>query len=120
VKSILNLNKNVDSKRAKDMVAKQGSELKIGMKDYVRSFFILALMSPSLAFAQLGGDFLDEIVEWTTNDWAVGIATIAVAVVGYIWLFSKQIEKNLALRLVLGIFFIFGAPVIVDEVRDLI
>lgn len=96
-------------------------EKKVQKQKYGRwEFLILALMAPQLAMAQIGGDFLDELVEWTTNDWAVAIATIAVAVVGYIWLFSKQIEKSLALRLILGIFFIFGAPTIVDEIRDLV
>lgn len=101
---------------------KEPSESKKGLtkKNSVMQLFVLALLAPNLAFAQIGADFIDEMVEWTTNDWAVGIATIAVAVVGYIWLFSKQIEKSLAIRLILGIFFIFGAPTIVDEIRDLV
>ena len=86
-----------------------------GLMQYLKYIMFTVLLTPQFAMAQIGKDFLDEVVDLLTNTWARLVAIIAVAVAGYMFMFTKQIEKELFFKIAGGIFFIFGAATIVDE-----
>lgn len=83
-------------------------------------FLILVFLFPQLAMAQVGLDLLDQIVEWTTDEYAIGFAVLALAFVGYKWLWARELQGKVAVPVLAGIFLIFGAPTILDEIRDYI
>lgn len=86
-----------------------------GLKQYIKYMMFTVLLTPQFAMAQIGEDFLDEVVDLLTNTWARLVAIIAVAVAGYMFMFTKQIEKEMFFKIAGGIFLIFGAATIVDE-----
>jgi type IV secretory pathway VirB2 component (pilin) len=85
------------------------------LKAYFKYLLFTALLTPQFAMAQIGEDFLEEIVDLLTSTWARLVAIIAVAVAGYMFMFTKQIEKEMFFKIAGGIFLIFGAATIVDE-----
>jgi type IV secretory pathway VirB2 component (pilin) len=88
------------------------------IKKYYRCMLYLVILTPHFAHAALGESFLDEIVDLLTSTWARAVGIIAVAIAGYLFLFAKQIEKELFIKICLGLFFIFGSATIVDELAD--
>lgn len=81
--------------------------------------FILALLSAQ-AHAQVGGDpitrLLTKAVDMLTNQWAVASAIITIAVLGYRMKYGLM-DKRKALYSIIGIVVVFGAVLIVDELR---
>jgi type IV secretory pathway VirB2 component (pilin) len=80
---------------------------------------ILALLSLQ-AHAQVGGDpisrLLNKGVDMLTNQWAVASAVITIAALGYRMKYGMM-DKRKALYSIIGIVVVFGAVLIVDEIR---
>lgn len=75
------------------------------------------LASPSAYAADPIERALNTLVDLLTNKYAVGAGTIAIAWVGYQYLFSKSADKTLMGRVFLGLSAIFGAAQIAAYAR---
>ena len=59
---------------------------------------------------------LTKAVDLLTNKWAVGSAVVAIAAMGYRMKYG-MIDKRKALATIVGIVIVFGAALLVDEIR---
>lgn len=77
---------------------------------------ILALLSlPAYAEDPIAR-LLNKAVDMLTNQWAVASAVITIAALGYRMKYGMM-DKRKALYSILGIVIVFGAVLIVDEIR---
>lgn len=87
--------------------------------DRIWTTVILAALSLE-AHAQVGGDpitrLLNKAVDMLTNQWAVASAIITIAALGYRMKYGMM-DKRKALYSIIGIVVVFGAVLIVDEIR---
>jgi len=86
--------------------------------DRVWSAVILALLSVQ-AYAQSADPIsrlLNKGVDMLTNQWAVASAIITIAALGYRMKYGMM-DKRKALVSIIGIVIVFGAVLIVDELR---
>lgn len=83
----------------------------------VRTALILALL-PLPAYAQEDpiSRLLNKAVDLLTNQWAVASAVITIAAIGYRMKYGMM-DKRKALTSIIGIVVVFGAVLIVDEIR---
>lgn len=78
---------------------------------------ILALLSfPAYADDPITR-LLNKAVDMLTNQWAVASAVITIAALGYRMKYGMM-DKRKALYSILGIVIVFGAVLIVDEIRS--
>ena len=83
-----------------------------------RTTLILALLSIQ-AHAQSADPvsrLLNKAVDMLTNQWAVASAIITIAALGYRMKYGMM-DKRKALYSIIGIVIVFGAVLIVDEIR---
>jgi len=87
-------------------------------------FSALALFAPEMAQAQTAVDtlepleaILESIIGIMTGPIATGVAIVAVAAIGYMWM-SGRLEMGRAVAIVFGMILIFGAANIVNALRD--
>lgn len=59
---------------------------------------------------------LNKAVDLMTNQWAVASAVVTIAAVGYRMKYG-MVDKRKALASVIGIVVVFGAALIVDQIR---
>ena len=59
---------------------------------------------------------LNKAVDMLTNQWAVASAVITIAAIGYRMKYGMM-DKRKALYSIIGIVVVFGAVLIVDEIR---
>jgi type IV secretory pathway VirB2 component (pilin) len=86
--------------------------------DRVWTAVILALLSVQ-AYAQSADPIsrlLNKGVDMLTNQWAVASAIITIAALGYRMKYGMM-DKRKALYSIIGIVVVFGAVLIVDEIR---
>jgi type IV secretory pathway VirB2 component (pilin) len=86
--------------------------------DRIWTSVILALLSVQ-AHAQSADPIsrlLNKGVDMLTNQWAVASAIITIAVLGYRMKYGMM-DKRKALYSIIGIVVVFGAVLIVDEIR---
>lgn len=87
--------------------------------DRIWTTVILAALSLE-AHAQVSGDpitrLLNKAVDMLTNQWAVASAIITIAALGYRMKYGMM-DKRKALYSIIGIVVVFGAVLIVDEIR---
>src|SRR5581483_12258475 len=77
---------------------------------------ILALLSlPAYADDPISR-LLNKGVDMLTTQWAVGSAVITIAAIGYRMKYGMM-DKRKALYSIIGIVIVFGAVLIVDEIR---
>ena len=83
----------------------------------IRTALILALL-PLPAYAQEDpiSRLLNKAVDLLTNQWAVASAVITIAAIGYRMKYGMM-DKRKALTSIIGIVVVFGAVLIVDEIR---
>ncbi len=91
----------------------------------VRGTVLLALAAFSLLYADSayaqnalfdsGTNFLNALQNLLTSIWSRIIAIIAVAVLGFAWMFGR-ISMQLAVAVTGGVILVFGAPAIVDSI----
>jgi len=80
------------------------------------SAFMLALLSlPAYADDPITR-LLFKAVDLLTNQWAVASAVITIAAIGYRMKYGMM-DKRKALVSIIGIVIVFGAVLIVDEIR---
>ena len=80
------------------------------------SALILALLSlPAYADDPITR-LLFKAVDLLTNQWAVGSAVVTIAAIGYRMKYGMM-DKRKALVSIIGIVIVFGAVLIVDEIR---
>jgi type IV secretory pathway VirB2 component (pilin) len=78
---------------------------------------ILALLSlPAYAQQDPITRLLNKAVDMLTNQWAVASAVITIAALGYRMKYGMM-DKRKALYSIIGIVVVFGAVLIVDEIR---
>ena len=78
--------------------------------------FILALLSlPAYADDPISR-LLNKAVDLMTNQWAVASAVVTIAAVGYRMKYG-MVDKRKALASVVGMVVVFGAALIVDQIR---
>ena len=86
--------------------------------DRIWTTVILALLSLE-AHAQASDPItrlLNKAVDMLTNQWAVASAVITIAAIGYRMKYGMM-DKRKALYSIIGIVVVFGAVLIVDEIR---
>src|SRR5437588_12559011 len=84
--------------------------------EYIWSTLMLALLSlPAYADDPIT-PLLFKAVDLLTNQWAVASAVITIAAIGY-RMTCGMMDKRKALVSVIGIDIVFGAVLIVDEIR---
>ena len=86
--------------------------------DRIWTTVILALLSVQ-AHAQSADPvsrLLNKAVDMLTNQWAVASAIITIAALGYRMKYGMM-DKRKALYSIIGIVIVFGAVLIVDEIR---
>lgn len=77
---------------------------------------LLALLSlPSYADDPISR-LLNKAVDLMTNQWAVASAVVTIAAVGYRMKYGMM-DKRKALTSIIGIVVVFGAALIVDQIR---
>ena len=82
----------------------------------VCSAFMLALLSlPAYADDPISR-LLFKAVDLLTNQWAIASAVITIAAIGYRMKYGMM-DKRKALVSIIGIVVVFGAVLIVDEIR---
>ena len=80
------------------------------------SALVLALLSlPAYADDPITR-LLFKAVDLLTNQWAVGSAVVTIAAIGYRMKYGMM-DKRKALVSIIGIVIVFGAVLIVDEIR---
>ena len=80
------------------------------------SALVLALLSlPAYADDPITR-LLFKAVDLLTNQWAVGSAVVTIAAIGYRMKYGMM-DKRKALLSIIGIVIVFGAVLIVDEIR---
>jgi type IV secretion system protein VirB2 len=85
---------------------------------------LLIIANPAWAAAvnPAGSTQINDLVDWIRGTMlgavATGVATIAVAGVGYMWL-SGRLEFGRAMAIVVGVFVIFGSVAIVAGIRTI-
>lgn len=93
--------------------------------DPKRYFFLLkrywaALMLALLSLPAYADDpisrLLNKAVDLMTNQWAVASAVVTIAAIGYRMKYGMM-DKRKALASVIGIVVVFGAVLIVDQIR---
>ncbi|MGH8747008.1 MAG: TrbC/VirB2 family protein [Burkholderiales bacterium] len=78
---------------------------------------ILALLSlPAYAQVDPISRLLNKAVDLLTNQWAVASVVITIAAIGYRMKYGMM-DKRKALTSIIGIVVVFGAVLIVDEIR---
>ena len=77
---------------------------------------ILALLSLPAHAEDPIARLLNKAVDMLTNQWAVASAVITIAALGYRMKYGMM-DKRKALYSILGIVIVFGAVLIVDEIR---
>ena len=77
----------------------------------------LMLLSLPCYAADPISNLLTKAVDLLTNKWAVGSAVVAIAVMGYRMKYG-MIDKRRALATIVGIVVVFGAALLVDEIRS--
>lgn len=78
---------------------------------------ILTLLSfPAYAQVDPISRLLNKAVDLLTNQWAVASAVITIAAIGYRMKYGMM-DKRKALTSIIGIVVVFGAVLIVDEIR---
>lgn len=75
------------------------------------------LASPSAHAADPIERGLTMLVDLFTNKYAVGAGTVAIAWVGYQYLFSKSADKTLMGRVFIGLCIVFGASQLASYAR---
>lgn len=95
------------------------------VKSRVQNLTIIAvagivLLYSTEAFAQTalfdsGTNFLNALQNLLTSTWARIIAIIAVAFLGFAWMFGR-ISLQLVVAVTGGVILVFGAPAIVDSI----
>lgn len=80
----------------------------------------VALMLSLLSIPAYADDpisrLLNKAVDLMTNQWAVASAVVTIAAIGYRMKYGMM-DKRKALASVLGIVIVFGAALIVDQIR---
>jgi len=85
--------------------------------DRISTALILALLSlPAYAQQDPITRLLYRAVDMLTNQWAVASAVITIAALGYRMKYGMM-DKRKALYSIIGIVVVFGAVLIVDEIR---
>lgn len=78
---------------------------------------ILTLLAvPAYAADDPISRFLNKLVDLLTNQWAVASAVATIAIIGYRMKYGMM-EKHRALTSIMGIVVVFGAVLIVDQLR---
>ena len=80
------------------------------------SAFMLALLSLSAYADDPISRLLFKAVDLLTNQWAIASAVITIAAIGYRMKYGMM-DKRKALVSIIGIVVVFGAVLIVDEIR---
>jgi len=80
------------------------------------TFILVLLSAPAYAQQDPISRLLNKAVDMLTNQWAVASAVITVAAIGYRMKYGLM-DKRKALYSVIGIVIVFGAAIIVDEIR---
>lgn len=85
-----------------------------------RALFALYVMTIALpAYAQASDPIsrlLTKAVDLLTNRWAVASAVVTIAVMGYRMKYG-MLDKRNAFVTIIGIVIVFGAALLVDEIR---
>ncbi|MBH2008664.1 MAG: TrbC/VirB2 family protein [Xanthomonadaceae bacterium] len=90
-----------------------------------RVFHVLKLLWASLTLSLLAlpayaddpiSRLLNKAVDLMTNQWAVASAVVTIAAIGYRMKYGMM-DKRKALASVIGIVVVFGAVLIVDQIR---
>lgn len=80
------------------------------------SLLTAALIVPAPAFAQVNPEgFLQSVVDLLTGNLARLGAICAMAVCGWMW-WTGRGNAEVLVRVIIGIFFVFGAAWIVDQI----
>ena len=87
----------------------------------IRRAFEHVWVALMLALVAHAGDdpisrLLTKLVDLLTNQWAVASAVVTIAAIGYRMKYG-MIDKRHALTSIIGIVIVFGAALIVDEIR---
>ncbi|WP_420822467.1 TrbC/VirB2 family protein [Sphingomonas crocodyli] len=85
---------------------------------WLGAIVMLGLIVPDAAFAQ-GTDGItsmaQNILDWLQGSFAKTVATIAVIIVGFMF-FTGRASLNLFVTVIIGIFIVFSAGWIVDQI----
>lgn len=77
---------------------------------------LIALTSAPSYAADPISNLLNKAVDFMTNTWAVASAVVTIAAIGYRMKYGMM-DKRKAIVSILGIVIVFGAALIVDELR---
>ena len=83
------------------------------------AFTLLAMMITAPVYAQASDPIsrlLTKAVDLLTNRWAVASAVVTIAVMGYRMKYG-MLDKRNAFVTIFGIVIVFGAALLVDEIR---
>ena len=59
------------------------------------------------------------VKDFLLGEIATSIAIIAIIIVGYFWMYKRQLESGTAFAIIGGIVLIFGSPQIVEWVKTM-
>lgn len=85
------------------------------LKHLWAAFMLVLLSLPAYADDPISR-LLNKAVDLMTNQWAVASAVVTIAAVGYRMKYGMM-DKRKALTSVVGIVVVFGAALIVDQIR---
>ena len=76
--------------------------------------FTAAFLAPTHAWAQFNGAIgvANSVVNFLTGPFAIAVATLGCVVCGYL-AFAGRLRMETALRMIVGIILVFGAPKLV-------
>ena len=85
-------------------------------QERILAALVLAVLSLPAHAADPISNLLNKAVDFMTNTWAVASAVVTIAAIGYRMKYGMM-DKRKALTSILGIVIVFGAALIVDEIR---
>lgn len=91
--------------------------LKSQSKKLYWPFVFFVLVSQEATAKSWGEDGLEAVKDLLISTWGAYAATIAIVIVGYLWLYKQRIEWQRAVQVIAAIGLIFGAVPLVEEVR---
>lgn len=91
--------------------------LKSQSKKIYWSLVFCVLFSQEATAKSWGEDPLTKARDLLISTWGALAASIAIAIIGYLWLYKQRIEWQRAMQVVGGIGLIFGAVALQEEIR---